>query len=94
MIYYVDYSDFYLGGRANRLIIKNKILRFKYDILCIKPQNDILVFTLSETMLEDSNRILVEYDEFWQNGIFKIVLAKKYKNAKTYISDRMKILND
>lgn len=94
MIYYVDYFDFYLGGRANRLIIKNKILRFKYDILCIKPQNDILVFTLSETMLEDSNRILVEYDEFWQNGIFKIALAKKYKNAKTYISDRMKILND
>lgn len=93
MRYYVDYFDFFLGGRANRMIIDNKILRLKYDVLCINPQYDLFIFTITETLLEDSNRILIQYDDFWRNGIFKIAFSKKYKNAKTYIKDRLDILN-
>ena len=78
MRYYVDYLDFCLGGIANRRVMSNKILRLKYDVLCINPYNDIFVFTISETLLEDSNRILIEYDDFWKSGIFKIAFSKKY----------------
>ena len=94
MRYYVDYFDFSLGGISNRMIMTNKILRLKYDVLCANPQNDIFVFTITETLLEDSNRVLIEYDDFWKNGVFKIAFAKKYKSAKTYINDRLDILYD
>lgn len=93
MRYYVDYFDFCLGGRSNRMIIANKVLRLKYDVLCTKPQDDIFIFTITETLLEDSNRILIGYDDFWRSGVFKIAFSKKYKNAKTYINDRLNILN-
>lgn len=93
MRYYVDYFDFYLGGIGHRMVLKNKEQRLKFDILCIDPLQDILVFTLSETLLEDSNRILIQYDDFWKNGIFKIALAKKYKNLHDYIKERLDILN-
>lgn len=93
MRYYVDYFDFYLGGIGHRMFLKNREQRFKFDILCINPSDDIVIFTLSETLLEDSNRILMKYDDFWKNGIFKIALAKKYKSVHRYIEERLNLLN-
>lgn len=93
MRYYVDYFDFYLGGIGHRMILKNREQRFKFDILCTNPSDDILIFTLSETLLEDSNRILVQYDDFWKRGIFRIALAKKYKDVHNYIKERQDVLN-
>lgn len=94
MKYYVDYFDFFLGGIANRMAVRNRELLLKYDILCIDPNHDIFIFTVTETLLEDSNRILIKYDDFWKNGIFKIALSKKYRNARVYVDDRLKILNN
>lgn len=93
MNYFVDYFGYYLGGIGNRMRVKNRNEKLIFDILCINPNTDKLIFSLSETLLEDSNRILIKYDDFWKNNIFKIALDKKYKNANEYIDNRLKILN-
>lgn len=93
MNYYVDYFDFYLGGIGNRTFIKNRSIRFRFDILCLNPDTDKMIFTLSETLLEDSNRIITQYDDFWKKGVFKIAFSPKYKTANTYINDRLNILH-
>lgn len=94
MNYFVDYFGFYLGGIGYRMQLKNRNERLIFDILSINPANDILIFSLPETLLEDSNRILIKYVDFWKNNIFKIALDKKYKNAQVYINDRLKLLDN
>lgn len=92
MNYYVDYFDFYLNGIGYRMLGKNRNQQLRYDLLCINPSSDKMIFTLTETLLEDSNRILIQYMDFWKNGVFKVALAKKYKTANAYINDRLAIL--
>lgn len=92
MNYYVDYFDFYLNGIGYRMLGKNRNQQLRYDLLCINPRSDKMIFTLTETLLEDSNRILIQYMDFWKTGVFKVALAKKYKTANAYINDRLAIL--
>ena len=96
MNYYVDYFDYYLSGlRAGyRLETGNRSKRLLFDLLCIDPKHDVFIFTLTETLLEDSNNILIQYTDFWKFGVFKIAMAPKYKSVNKYINDRLNILNN
>lgn len=96
MNYYVDYFDYYLSGlRAGyRLETRNRSKRLLFDLLCIDPKHDVFIFTLTETLLEDSNNILIQYTDFWKFGVFKIAMAPKYKSVNKYINDRLSILNN
>lgn len=96
MKYYVDYFDYYLSGLTSgyRMKTRNREKRLLFDLLCIDPKQDIFVFTLTETLLEDSNAILVKYVDFWKNGVFKIALASKYRTAMKYVDDRLGALYD
>lgn len=93
MDYFVDYFGYCLGGIGNRMRVKNRNERLLFDILCINPETDKLIFSLPETLLEDSNRILIQYVDFWKNNIFKIALDKKYKSANAYINNRLELLS-
>ncbi len=93
MNYFVDYFGYCLGGIGNRMRVKNRNERLLFDILSINPTTDILIFSLPETLLEDSNRVLINYKDFWKNNIFKIALDKKYKSANAYINNRLELLS-
>ena len=96
MKYYVDYFDYYLSGLTSgyRMKTRNRRERLLFDLLCIDPKQDIFVFTLTETLLEDSNAILVKYVDYWKNGVFKIAMSPKYKSATKYVDDRLGALHD
>lgn len=94
MNYFIDYFGFYLSGIGYRMQTKNRNERLLFDVLSINPSNDRLIFSLPETLLEDSNRILIKYVDFWKNNIFQIALDKKYKSANAYIDNRLKLLNN
>lgn len=42
MKYYVNYFDFFMGGIANRMAVKNREILLKYDILCINPNTEVV----------------------------------------------------
>lgn len=93
MLFYVDYLDHITSGNA--------VVPFEY--LAIQLRFDLLLFSKDTLCMsvpacikrEETANLLMQLDDFWENGIIKLQLDEKHKgNPNNYFSKRKSILEN
>ena len=86
--FFADYMDYSVEKKGR--IISNPFEILTFDLLCFFPSTTVL--TLTSTLIGDSAKRFVEYDDFWKEGLLKIHFSRG-DTADKYLSRKLSSSN-